>query len=81
MTSEQMLYVLLVLAIGLGLGSAAAAWVTRRPEFVARLQGKTFVIEADPTPEQIAEFRTRFDRLMSTDPDTALGEPVELLPL
>jgi len=76
MTSEQMLYVLLVLAIGLGLGSAASAWVTRKPEFVARLQGKMFVIEDEPTPEQIAEFQARWERLMPTVPDTALGEPV-----
>ncbi len=80
MTSEQMLYVLLVLAIGLGLGSAASAWVTRKPEFVARLQGRTFVIESDPTPEQISEFQARWERLTSTAPGMALGEPVELLP-
>lgn len=59
----------LVLMLGVGLGSAAAAWATRRPEIVAIVDEREVRLVGDPTPEQIEMFRERWYQWMSTDPD------------
>lgn len=63
----------LVLMLGVGLGSAAAAWATRRPEIVAVVGDRVVNLQGDPTPEDVALFRERWYRWVSTDPDMALG--------
>jgi hypothetical protein len=67
----------LVLMLGVGLGSAAAAWATRRPETVVRAEGRALVFEGDPTPEQTEQFRELLERLTAKDPYTT---PVDSAP-
>jgi hypothetical protein len=59
----------LVLMLGVGLGSAAAAWATRRPETVVRIGDQGVVFE-DATPEQLEDFRQAWATRMSKDPYT-----------
>jgi hypothetical protein len=72
---ELMLFA--VLMLGVGLGSAAAAWATRRPETAVQAEGRVFAFVGEPTPEQAAEFRKLWERLTAKDPYTA---PVESAP-
>jgi hypothetical protein len=64
----------LVLMLGVGLGSAAAAWATRRPEIVAVVGDRVVNLQGDPTPEEVQAFRERWYRLVSTAPDMDLDE-------
>lgn len=72
------LLLLSVLLLGVGLGSAAAAWATRRPETVVRVGDQVVVFEGDPTPEQAARFRDLWERLTAMDPYTV---PVDSPPV
>jgi hypothetical protein len=76
----------LVLMMGVGLGSAAAAWATRHSEMVVRVSGQEVVFEGDPTQEQMAYFQwlmayfqwlRKTEEESSTDPYT---EPFESAP-
>lgn len=70
----------LVLMLGVGLGSAAAAWATRRPETVVRVRDQAIVFEGNPTPEQVESWRAWWEMMAesATDPYTA---PVDSPPV
>ena len=55
------LFVFSVLMLGFGLGSAAAAWVTRRPEMQVRIGSEGVDLGPNPTPDQVAQFREFWD--------------------
>lgn len=63
-----------VLMLGVGLGSAAAAWATRKPEIVAIVGDRSVRLVGEPTPEELDLFRAKWYRMMSTDPDTELAQ-------
>lgn len=70
----------LVLMLGVGLGSMATAWATRRPEIEARFHRDQVVLSGEPTPEQVEKVRTLWMRMTSMDPGTTRTEQAPDLP-
>lgn len=62
----------LVLMLGVGLGSAAAAWALRRPETVLVVGPDRIEFADPPTPEQVARFQEAWERMTTKDPDTSV---------
>jgi len=66
---EQPLFVFAVLVLGLGLGSAVTAWVTRKPEseerpLVLQLKdGPMIDLGPEATPEDVEAVRQEWGRL------------------
>ena len=55
------LFLFLVWMMGVGIGSAAAAWATRRPEMQVRIGSERVDLGSTPTPQQVAQFREFWD--------------------
>ena len=60
-----------VLMMGVGIGSAAAAWATRRPEMQVWVGPERVDLGSTPTPEQVAQFREFWDQVF---PQAAKGQ-------
>lgn len=67
---------LAVLFLGIGLGSMATAWATRRPEIEARFLEDRVYLNDEATPEQVEKVRILWMRMTSMDPDTTRTEGV-----
>ena len=67
------LFLFSVLMLGVGIGSAAAAWATRRPEMQVQVGPERVDLGSTPTPQQVAQFRALWDLAYSQrakDPST-----------
>lgn len=65
---DQQLFLLFVLLLGVGLGTVATAWATRRPEsadrvFQVQVKDQVLTFAEDPTQEEVEALRKAWAEL------------------
>ena len=60
-----------VLMLGVGLGTVASAWATRRPEMRLMASGQLIEIDTDPTPGDVAALQEMWRRTLPKPEESA----------
>lgn len=68
---EALLFV--VLMLGVGLGTAAAAFALRRPTLSVTGRAGSLVVEGNPTPDQVLWLRAMLPEPTAVEPEPTAG--------